>query len=232
MVSNWNKQCVCKCCIDKDRDKWVDAHLKLFYNSSSESSDSSAVLILFYFVETRYEEWSIKLNDIICVYQIKNTSKPYTFAILAFDEFKKEVQQKVVLDLGNENSLCDWMNTLSISTTNLYKRGRQMFATSTLGEIYECVNDSVDHSQYCWYRVGGHLRNIVCGPNDLVWGLASDGTSYVRSKKQSHHIEYEEKHIVYENQRWNIVEGFTDRFAIFPGQFSEVSSSYVIENFL
>ena len=178
-----------------------------------ESSDSSPVLVLFYFVDTKYEEWRIELKDIICVYQIKNTSKPYTFAILAFDEFEKEIKQKVVLDLENENSMLDWMNTLSKNnTTNSSTSGRHMFATSTLGEIYECVDNSFDQSQYHWYQVGGNLRNITCGLNDLIWGYGLDGTCYIRNKKQNYHMECVEKHLVYENQRWNIVEGFTDRF--------------------
>ena len=81
------------------------------------------------------------------------------------------------------------------------------------GDIYESVMDNVTGPRK-WRRVAGHLKKVLCGCDGIVWGFGFDGIPYVRCAGDTFvgPMESEEDHVIFENQRWNPVGGFTQRF--------------------
>lgn len=64
-----------------------------------------------------------------------------------------------------------------------------------------------------WRHVAGHVKKVLCGWNGIAWGFGFDGIPYVRySRDKIGPMESEEDHVIFENQRWNPVGGFTQRF--------------------
>ena len=63
-----------------------------------------------------------------------------------------------------------------------------------------------------WRHIEGHLKKVLCGWNGIVWGFGYDGIPYVRCAHKIGPMESREDHVIFENQRWNPVGGFTQRF--------------------
>ena len=101
-----------------------------------------------------------------------------------------------------------------------------------VGDIYECyLTDPTKPHDARWVKVDGHLKRVVCGWNDIVWGFGFDGMTYVRSDNVST-MESQEDHLIYENQRWNPVGGFTQRLVnVSPGFISLLKRVFHMANF-
>ena len=63
-----------------------------------------------------------------------------------------------------------------------------------------------------WRQISGHLKKVVCGWGGIVWGFGFDGIPYVRSHGVNNPMESQEDHVIFENQRWNPVGGFSQRY--------------------
>ena len=85
-----------------------------------------------------------------------------------------------------------------------------------LGDIFELVVDKHTNEKtpkYFWKPINGHLKKVIPGWNGICWGFGFDGIPYVRCEEYQP-MESLESHVIYENQRWNPVEGFTARYVI------------------
>lgn len=77
-----------------------------------------------------------------------------------------------------------------------------------------------------WRQVGGHLRIVECNSVGIVWGIGYDHTAWIytggygggffqglASSTDNIYTQTDVKSVyIYENQRWNPVTGYTNRY--------------------
>ena len=80
-------------------------------------------------------------------------------------------------------------------------------------------------SHMLWSQVGGHLRRVECHATGIVWAIAENGTVWIHtgfygggffkglwgSSQGMNPMTDESVVYLYENQRWNPVNGFSAR---------------------
>eukprot|EP00111_Clytia_hemisphaerica_P015840 TCONS_00046790-protein len=238
-LSKWNKHCYCKCLVDPHYDIWVDAHLKIVARPHEQDATQTVrTLFVYYSLNEEFKEWTIDIQDLACVFQLRHASKPYTMALLAYDPDSLDVKEKVVLQFENEKLLNEWIDSLSGDHSSVLDSGIQTIATSALGDIFELVVDKHTNEktpEYFWRPISGHLKKVIPGWNGICWGFGFDGIPYVRCD-EFRPMESQESHVIYENQRWNPVEGFTARllpsdrweWSDVTGQMNCQKDSYVL----
>lgn len=207
--NRWNKRCSCKCLVDRHYDTWVDSHLKLC--SSSDAGDShDPIFYVYYNQNSKFQEWSISLSDIVCIHRLQHAARPYSFTLLAYDNEKESVEQDVVLEMESEKLLLEWIDTLTEQISKPRTTNMVIYATTVLGDIYKCTitEDYTDFQKFRWQQVAGHLKQVSCGAAGVVWGYGFDGVPYVLSDKITL-MHSDEEHVIFENQRWNPVGGFS-----------------------
>lgn len=189
-------------------------------------SGLTSILCVYYSLKGQFYEWLLPLEQIICVHRLKHATRPYTFTILCQRTDINEIKQEIVLDMGDEKTLKDWISILQPcpadgkdDTVNF------LWAISELGQIFRCAVscEAFSHMQssdFRWLNIPGHLKRVVCNEDRVTWGFGFDGKAYTHHPHLQHNVENEsiEEHVIYENQRWNPVEGYTSRFEIFSNE--------------
>lgn len=213
--------------VDRNYDLWSDSHLKL---RTSVEDDSSSILYIYYLFKEKFCEWVLPLENITCIHRLKHSNRPFTFTILSIQADSNEVKQEIVLDMNNEQTLLEWFNVLSPPQHNDVKLEElslnkqyvgTLWATTMLGETLHCpVENYKSLLNYClsdlrWRQIPGFLKHVASGC-EVTWGYGFDGRVYTYLPQAQHAMENKSivEHVIYENQRWNPVEGYTDRFVV------------------
>lgn len=207
-------------------DSWCGCHLKL-QNKHVEGFNQEPVLYIYYMNKKRsYKELALPIKKVACVHRLKYMSKPHCIGVEMCENDSK--LNKVILSMESEVVLNDWLDTLNHDVIVDHQGDyTTLWATNYMGDIYKCnISNYLAVSAYKWTHVDGHLCFVVSGSDGITWGIGFDGKPYVYAGgtgvggtggggKKSVDQQNTEDHFIYENQRWNPVEGYADRSVVF-----------------
>lgn len=226
----WSKKARCQILMDKQFNLWSDSVIKL----NQERNDKNGDLICYYEKTSpylSYGELRIPFSDITCVSIIHKMSRHNCMAL--FTPSRTLEHNPLLISFPNEKELNDWLTSLSSASTQAHSiygpvPPKALWATSSCGDVFVSDTQGLEdpaQSQRFWRQIGGHLSVVQAGTGGVVWGIGFDGNSYIytggygggvfngfsSSYYGIHTQEDYDVHRIYENQRWNPIEGFSDR---------------------
>ena len=209
---------------------WCDSLIKL----SQEDKESGSALLCYYEKISPYQSYAelrIPFSDITCVSIVHKMARHSCLAV--YTSRRTLDGNPLFMSFPIEKELNDWLTCLSVAT--MQARGckgpvppNALWATSTCGDVFASNVQDVGicaPSDRFWHQIGGHLYTVETGTSGVVWGIGFDGNPYVytggygggvlssfsSSSCDLHTQEDYDVHYIYENQRWNPIEGFSDR---------------------
>lgn len=211
---DWSKKSQCQLLVDMYYNIWCACYLKLL--SGTANNNGGQVLHLYFKRQHSFEEIEINLTEILCIHRVELHAKRFTFKIQLPKQMKEYFppNNQLLLSIDNEKDFKDWVSLLSPKCDLVVDKHTALHLTSKLGDIFTCfslVAHENPRSESYWYSSEGNMKRIVSGYNHLTWGISWDGKPYVYNKKRN--IEHSTiiEYYVYENQRWNPVQGYSDR---------------------
>ncbi|KAM8729721.1 tectonin beta-propeller repeat-containing protein 1 [Acanthopagrus schlegelii] len=214
--------------------KWMDVHFALEQFSGPEGNKDGILFIYYNFYEEKKYLHAF-VNELTILVPVLNESK-HTFAIYTPERTKQRFP--IRLAAATELEMHDWLALLSVSCC--HSRGIQgppskqaIWSITCKGDIFvsepspalEAMPYPTPCDQMFWRQVGGHLRMVECNTVGIVWGIGYDHTAWVytggygggffqglASSTDNIYTQTDVKSVyIYENQRWNPLEGFTNR---------------------
>ncbi len=216
--------------IDKIYNLWCDCHIKF----QSAEEENEAVLLLYYTNREQYEEIRVPLHEITCVNIVAIPSNPNTFAVNTLERtFRRKA---LILSIDDEKEANEWVKLIAVETAKvrlpINRRkpdNNSIWATTTSGDIFFCNrsnNEDIPLDKMFWFQIGGHMKKVTAGVDGIVWGIGFDGKAYTYtggegggimeghefSTEDVYHQEDTQLFDIYENQRWNPIQGFSERY--------------------
>uniref|UniRef100_A0AAQ5YI69 Tectonin beta-propeller repeat-containing protein 1 n=1 Tax=Amphiprion ocellaris TaxID=80972 RepID=A0AAQ5YI69_AMPOC len=215
--------------------KWIDVHFALEQFSGPDGNKDGILFIYYnYYEEKKYLHAFI--NEVTILVPVLNDSK-HTFAIYTPERTKQ--RWPIRLAAATELEMHDWLALLSVSCCD--SRGihgppskQAIWSITCKGDIFisepspglEAMPYPTPCDQMFWRQVGGHLRVVECNSVGIVWGIGYDHTAWVHtggygggffqglaSSTDNIYTQTDVKSVyIYENQRWNPVTGYTNRY--------------------
>ncbi|XP_048575709.1 tectonin beta-propeller repeat-containing protein 1-like isoform X2 [Nematostella vectensis] len=227
---SWSKKIRCQMLVDANFNLWCDCVIKLDQGCKERHG-----ALLCYYEKTSshltYGEMRIPLNEIKCVCIVSKLARSNCFAV--HTPVRTFERNPLVIAMGSEKDLNDWVTTLSTSSARANSSEgpapyKALWAITSCGDVFVShapVSEAEQPSHQFWHQIGGHLRHVEAGVSGVVWGIGFDGVPYVYSGgygggifpgfASSTSCIYNQEdcdiHYIYENQRWNPIEGFSDR---------------------
>lgn len=213
---------------DANSNMWCHCLFKL----DPGGEDRQGALLCYFEKNSNYEEMRIPLHDITCVCVLHKMSRNHCFAI--HTPVRTQQRNPLVIHTGNEKDLNDWVTSLSGAVSRVHNRKgpaspRAIWATTRYGDVFFCetplVESEVQPAHLFWHQIGGHMDKVESGAAGVVWGISFDGlpfyytggygggifAGFESSVLGIHQQEDYEWHYIFENQRWNPLEGYSDR---------------------
>ena len=217
--------------LDKELNTWCECHIKL-----QTEEDPRDNVVLFYFSYTNQmhlSEIRVPLKEISCVNRSVIPSHPNTFVVNTLERTFR--RNPVIISMDSEKEANEWIVLISINAAKIRlchslrkPTNNSIWATTMSGDVFFCPRFTCEGfalDQMFWMQVGGHMKRVTAGVDGIVWGIGFDGTAYAYSGGEGGGIlegqgfaddeiyeqEDSEEVFIYENQRWNPYEGFTDR---------------------
>ena len=229
LQGTWFKKAHCLLLLDKLYNLWCDCVLKL----DPGDKDRPGALLFYYEKNSVYEEVLIPFVEITCVSIFHKMSRNHCFAV--HTPLKTVAKNPLVICTGSEKDLNDWVTSIANAAAQVHKSegpasSRAIWAVSTRGDVFFSEPPPEDvplrPNQLYWRQVGGHMKHVEAGCAGVVWGIGYDGVPYAYTggygggiftgfASSSHGIYQQEDfdtYVIYENQRWNPIEGFSDRY--------------------
>lgn len=211
-----------------DSNLWYECMVRLDLGSEGRQG----ALHCYYEKNPQYEEMRIPLRDIKCVCTIHKMSRNHCFAV--HTPLRSQERNPLVIHTGSEKDLIDWVTTLSSAASRVHNcegsaSPRAIWTISLCGDVFFCEppppETEIQPAQLFWRQVGGHMRKVEAGVMGVVWAIDFDGVPYYYSGGYGggifsgfdssvsgiHQQEDYDCHYIYENQRWNPLEGYSDR---------------------
>ncbi|XP_077979887.1 tectonin beta-propeller repeat-containing protein 1-like [Glandiceps talaboti] len=209
--------------------KWYDCNIELEQGSKRKLDDST--FSVFYRHHGKQKHVQLSLSEITCVLQVTSPDtrqSKSTFALIT----AKRTARRVPLLIGANSyeEMEDWISAISMSCCDV--RGldgapssRAVWSTTCHGDVFFHVPqpdiETVQCNNLYWHQIGGHMLVTECCPAGVVWGIGYDHTVWVYTggygggpfkgatgiQKQTDCQEL----TMYQTQRWNPIQGFTDR---------------------
>ena len=176
------------------------------YKPDTSSDNNSHNIFIYYQQKNESQEIQLPKNMIKCAHRIKESSHLNSFSIQTHEN------KYFVISLETEALVIEWLSCLNFSFHNVLDVN--VWATSRLGEIFVCAGSQTDFSDLQtqkWLSVPGHVSRVISGVGDMIWALGNDGHAYTYSPNQLFEQRLVEEHFIYENKRWNPIEGYSDR---------------------
>ena len=228
MQGTWFKKTHCLLLLDKLFNLWCECVIKLDLGDK----DRPGALLCYHEKSSVYQEVVIPFNEITCVTICQMMSRNHCFAIHTSQ--KTLAKNPLVICLGSEKDLNDWVTSIGNAVAQVHKfegpaSSRSIWAVTRRGDVFfsEPPHEDVPlrPNQVYWRQVGGHMKCVQAGCGGVVWGIGYDGVPYAYSggygggiftgfSCSSFGIYQQEDFdifFIYENQRWNPIEGFSDR---------------------
>lgn len=213
---------------DANSNQWHECVVKL----DQGAENRQGALLCYYEKNSNYEEMRIPLHDITCICVVHKMSRNHCFAI--HTTVRTMERNPLVIHARSEKALYDWVTTLSAAISRVHNcKGpaspSALWATSLCGDVFFCeaasLKSEMQLAQLFWRQVGGHMRKVESGVAGVVWGISFDCVPYCYSGGYGggiftgfdssvvgiHQQEDYEWHFIYENQRWNPLDGYSDR---------------------
>lgn len=214
--------------LEANSNLWYECVVKL--DQGDERREGA--LLCYYEKNSVYEEMRIALRDIACVCVIQKMSRNHCFAI--HTPIRTQERNPLVIHTGSEKDLNDWLMSLSSAISRVHNcegpaSSRAIWATSLCGDVFFCeppgLETEMQPTQLFWRQIGGHMRKVEGGMSGVTWAIGFDGMPYYYSGGYGggifsgfdssvsgiHQQEDYDWHYIYENQRWNPLEGYSDR---------------------
>ncbi|XP_074638903.1 tectonin beta-propeller repeat-containing protein 1-like isoform X3 [Acropora palmata] len=225
---DWCKRGYFQILLDPNSNLWFDCFVKL----DQGGGHKNGALLIYHETRSAHEEMCILFCDIKCVCIVHKMSRNHCFAI--HTSAIGHERNPLVINAGSEKELHDWVTTVSIAVSVVHKceggaSPNAIWATSLWGDVFFCeipvLESEIQPPQLFWRQVGGHMSKVESGAAGVVWGLSFDSVPYcysggygggifttlAGSSDRIHQQEDYEWHYVYENQRWNPLDGFSER---------------------
>ena len=214
---------------DKELNIWCECHIKF----QTEEDPSRNVILVYYSNDDQYSEIRVPLKEISCVNRTVIPWHPNTFVLNTLERTFR--RNPVVISMDTEKEAHDWITLISLEAARIrlshssrIATKNSVWATTVSGDVFFCSRSSCEGfalDQMFWMQVGGHMKLVTAGVDGVVWGIGFDGTAYAYSGGEGGGIfeghefsgekiyEQEDSNdvFIYENQRWNPYEKFTDR---------------------
>lgn len=214
--------------------KWVDVRFALEQFSGPEGNKDGILFIYYNFNEEKKYLHAF-INEVTILVPVLNDAK-HTFAIYTAERTKQ--RWPIRLAASTELEMHDWLALLSVSCCD--SRGVQgppshqaIWSVTCKGDIFvsepstglEASPYPTPCDQMFWRQIGGHLRLVESNSLGVVWGVGYDHTAWVHtggygggifqglaSSTDNIYTQTDVKSVyIYENQRWNPVNGYTNR---------------------
>ena len=228
LQGDWCKRGYFQILLDPNSNLWFDCFVKL----DQGGGHKNGALLIYHETRSAHEEMCILFCDIKCVCIVHKMSRNHCFAI--HTSAIGHERNPLVINAGSEKELHDWVTTVSIAVSVVHKceggaSPNAIWATSLWGDVFFCeipvLESEIQPPQLFWRQVGGHMSKVESGAAGVVWGLSFDSVPYcysggygggifttlAGSSDRIHQQEDYEWHYVYENQRWNPLDGFSER---------------------
>lgn len=214
--------------LDANSNLWYECVVKL-----DQGEETLQGALLCYFEQSSvYEELRIPLHDITCICIVHKMSRNHCFAI--HTRLRTQKRNPLVIHAGNEKDLHDWVTSVSSAVSRVHNyegsaSPRAIWATSLCGDVFFCevplLESEMQPADLFWRQIGGHMQKVESGAAGVVWGISFDSVPYCYSGGYGggiftgfessvvgiHQQEDYEWHYIFENQRWNPLEGYSDR---------------------
>ena len=214
---------------DKFNNSWCDCHIKF----QSAEHDNEAALLLYYTSLDQYEEIRIPLHEVTCVNMTTIPSSPHTFSLNTLERTFR--RKPLIVSMDNEKEANEWIKLITVETTKIrlpISRTKPdhntIWATTISGDVFFCSRSNTEEfplDKMFWLQLGGHMKKVTAGVDGIVWGIGFDGKAYVYSGGEGGGIleghEFSLENIfeqedyqdvsIYENQRWNPIQGFSEK---------------------
>ena len=228
LQGEWWKKGHFQLLFDANSNMWCDCLFKL----DPGGEDRQGALLCYFEKNSNYEEMRIPLRDITCVCVLHKMSRNHCLAI--HTPVRTQQRNPLVIHTGNEKDLNDWVTSLSGAVSRVHNHKgpaspRAIWATTRYGDVFFCetplVESEVQPAHLFWHQIGGHMDKVESGAAGVVWGISFDGlpfyytggygggifAGFESSVLGIHQQEDYEWHYIFENQRWNPLEGYSDR---------------------
>lgn len=224
----WCKKSRFQMLFDANSNLWYECVVKL----DQGAEDREGALLCYYEKNSVYEEMRIPLCDITCVCIVHKMSRNHCFAV--HTPVRTQERNPLVIHTGSEKDLNDWVTSLSGAVSRVHNcegpaSPKAIWATNLCGDVFFCETPSVESetqpARLFWRQIGGHMHKVESGVAGVVWGINFDGVPFYYSGGYGggifagfdssvfgiHQQEDYDWHVIYENQRWNPLEGYSDR---------------------
>jgi len=225
----WSKSAKCHMLSNKELNLWCECHVKF----QTEEDPSRNAVLFYYSTRDDFSEIRVPLKEISCVNRSVIPSHPNTFVVNTLERTHR--RNPLIVSMDSENEANEWITLISLEAAKirlshpLRKPTRNsVWATTVSGDVFFCPRSTWEGfalDAMFWMQVGGHMKYVTAGVDGVVWGIGFDGTAYAYSggegggifegqgfsDEEIYEQEDSEDIFIYENQRWNPYEGFTDR---------------------
>eukprot|EP00795_Rhopilema_esculentum_P009346 gene9346-17049_t len=225
--SQWSKTASCFLLTDRVLNMWCECHIKIFTDEESNVS-----VLIYYSNGEHFKETRIPLNEVSAVNLTKIPSHPNTFVINTLERTYRRTP--LIISMESEKEVNEWivLITVEAAKVRLIQTSRKptkhsVWATSVCGDVFYCPQTTLEGvalDRMFWLQVGGHMKSVTAGVDGIVWAIGYDGKAYAYSGGEGGGIlqgsdfsdenmyeqEDTEDVFIYENQRWNPIQGFSD----------------------
>jgi len=225
---SWSKKARCQMLIDIHCNLWCDALVKL----SQHDKELGGAFLCYYEKISPYQSYAelrVPFIDITCVCIVHKMGRHNCMALYTSSGTLNS--DPIYISFASEKELNDWLTCLSVATSQAQSRKgpvapNALWATTACGDVFVSEFAGVSNpTDRFWRQIGGHLWTVEAGASGVVWGIGFDGNPYVYTggygggvfsgfSSSSYGLHTQEDyniHYIYENQRWNPIEGFSDR---------------------
>ena len=172
--------------------------------------------------------------EITCVNLVMIPSHPNTFVINTLERtFRRKA---LIISMDSEKEANEWILLICVETAKVRQPHKRkapskdsIWVTNVSGDVFYCspsTSEDFALDTMFWLQVGGHMKKVTAGVEGIVWGIGFDGKAYAYSggegggilqghefsQDEIYEQEDSEEVFIYENQRWNPIQGFSERF--------------------
>ncbi|XP_067673627.1 tectonin beta-propeller repeat-containing protein 1-like isoform X2 [Haliotis asinina] len=225
--TSWLKKSNMKWYMFGKRPQWQDCSVEL-EQGHGDSEEGS--LTIHYTFKGKPMHTQVCLQDIVCVKQVSDYHERTTVVIHTTDTVKS--LQPWLLKLASESEVEDWVSLLCTVNAVRWKLNQpvptgSVWSTTMRGDIFVHPPDKVHvkgHEMH-WMQQGGHLKLLETSTCGITWGVGYDHTVWTYNGgfgggifKATSHLSNQvflqmdvRTVLVYENQKWLPVFGYSNR---------------------
>ena len=214
---------------DKVMNIWCECHVKF----QTEEDPSDNAVLFYYSNRDHFKEIRVPLKEISCVNRTIIPSHPNTFVVNTLERTFR--RKPLIVSMESEKEANEWITLISVEAAKIRlshclrkPTKNTVWVTSVGGDVFFCPRVSCEGfalDQMFWMQLGGHMKMVTAGVDGIVWGIGFDGNAYAYSggdgggifeghefsQEDIYEQEDSQEVFIYENQRWNPYQGFSDR---------------------